>query len=132
MIGLDTNVLVRYIVQDDRNQARAATRLIETRCSADQPGFVSLLVLAELVWVLERAYGYARADVCAVIAALLATAEIRVESSQLARSALQSFRAGPADFADYLIGALHAARGCETTFTFDKRAAKSGLHSLIA
>ncbi len=131
MIGLDTNVLVRYVVQDDRTQARAATRLIETKCSAETPGFVSLVVLTEVVWVLDRAYGYPRADISAVLGALFATAELRVEAPELARTAAQSYAAGAADFADYLIGYIHSASGCETTYTFDKRCAKSGVHALI-
>lgn len=131
MIGLDTNVLVRYVVQDEPAQARAATRLIETKCSAETPGFVSLVVLTELVWVLDRAYGYPRADISAVLGALFATAELRMESPQLARMTAQAYAAGPADFADYLIGHIHSANGCETTYTFDRRCAKSGVHALI-
>jgi predicted nucleic-acid-binding protein len=131
VIGLDTNVVVRYIVQDDREQARAATTLIETQCTVDDPGFVSTVVLAELVWVLERAYGYARARVADVLAAILTSVEIKAEQPDIAHAALVSYRDGPADFADYLIGRIDAAHGCEATATFDKRSAKSGFHRLI-
>lgn len=132
MIGLDTNVLVRYIVQDEPAQARAATRLIERECTPAEPGYISLLMLAEVVWVLGRAYGHGRADSSRVLAALLSTAELQVESPDLARDALHAYRNGAADFADYLIGLLHWARGCSATLTFDKRAAKSGWHRLAA
>ena len=131
MIGLDTNVLVRYIVQDDATQARAASRLIETRCTTENPGFVSLLVLAELVWVLERAYGYVRNQVAEVLNGILTSAELKVEQSDLARRALLGYGSGPADFADFLIGHVNAESGCSTTATFDKRTVRSGLHSLV-
>jgi predicted nucleic-acid-binding protein len=131
VIGLDTKMMVRYLVQDDAAQARAASHLIETRCTNEDPGFMSLLVLAELVWVLDRAYGYARNQVAGVINGILTAAELKVEQPDLARSALVDYGAGPADFADYLIGRVNAACGCGTTATFDKRTMKSGLHSLI-
>ncbi|MBI4987215.1 MAG: type II toxin-antitoxin system VapC family toxin [Rhodocyclales bacterium] len=130
MIGLDTNVLLRYIVRDDAAQAKAASRLIEGRCSKDAPGHVSHVVLAELAWVLGRGYGYAKAEVVKVLAAILSSAELKVQESALAWAALRAFQAGRADFADYLIGAVNASCGCETTCTLDKRAAKSGWHSL--
>lgn len=130
MIGLDTNVLLRYIVRDDVAQAKAAGRLIEARCSKDTPGHVTHVVLAELAWVLWRGYGYAKAEVVKVLAAILSSAELKVEESALVWAALRAFQGGQADFADYLIGAVNEACGCETTFTFDKRAAKSGWHSL--
>jgi len=131
MIGLDTNVLVRYIVQDEAAQARAASRLIETRCTTEDPGFVSLLVLAELVWVLERAYGYARNQVAEVLNSILTSAELKAEQPDLARRALLGYDSGPADFADYLIGHVNAENGCSSTATFDRRATKSGLQCLV-
>ncbi|MCC7079926.1 MAG: type II toxin-antitoxin system VapC family toxin [Burkholderiales bacterium] len=131
MIGLDTNVLVRYIVQDDEAQALSAGRVIETECTASAPGFISLIVLAEIVWVLERAYGYERGQVAIAIGAILDAAQLALEHPAVARAALDRFRRGPADFADYLIGGLHAVYGCETTVTFDRRTMKSGLHRVI-
>lgn len=124
MIGLDTNVLVRYIVQDDPAQSKAATRLIESRCQPEEPGFVSLLVLAELSWVLDRAYGYGREQIIQVMEALLLTTELRVERMDIVRAALREFVSGTADFADGLIAVGNIANGCQTTFTFDKRASK--------
>lgn len=130
MIGLDTNILLRYIVRDDVAQAKAAGRLIEARCSKERPGHVSHIVLAELAWVLGCGYGYAKEEVVKVLAAILSSAELRVEEAALAWAALRAFQAGQADFTDCLIGAVNADAGCETTFTFDKRAARSGWHSL--
>lgn len=131
MIGLDTNVLLRYIVRDEAAQAKAASRLIEGRCSKEAPGHVSHVVLAELAWVLGRGYGYAKAEVVKVLAAILSSAELKVQESALAWAALRAFQSGQADFADYLIGAVNASCGCETTCTFDKRAARSGWHTLL-
>ena len=131
MIGLDTNVLLRYIVRDEAAQAKSASRLIEGRCSKDAPGHVSHVALAELAWVLGRGYGYAKGEVVKVLAAILSSAELRVQESAQAWAALRAFQDGQADFADYLIGAENDACGCSTTYTFDKRAAKSGWHSLL-
>ena len=124
MIGLDTNVLVRYIVQDDAEQAHAATRLIEGRCTERSPGYVNVLVLAELVWVLTRAYGYADSDASRVILQLLRTTEFSIEDSDAVWAALRAFEAGTADFADYLIAQRNRAAGCASTYTFDRRAAR--------
>lgn len=131
MIGLDTNVIVRYLVQDDVDQGRAAAKAIGSQCTVEDPGFVSLLVLAEIVWVLDRAYGYPRDQVWAALGALLDTAELRVEQPDLARRALATYREKAIDYADCLIGLSNVVHGCEVTLTFDKRAAKSGWHRLI-
>lgn len=124
MIGLDTNVLVRYIVQDDADQALAATRLIEGRCTERSPGYVSVLVLVELVWVLAGAYRYANSDVARVILQLLRTTEFRIEESDAVWAALREFEGGAASFADYLIAQRNRAAGCTSTFTFDRKAAR--------
>ena len=131
MIGLDTNVLVRYIVQDDAEQAEAAERLIEGRCTAQSPGYVGIPVLAELVWVLVSAYRYERPLVASVIRQLLRTAEFLVENRESAWSALREFEAGGADFADCLIGHRNRAQGCELTFTFDRSAARGHHFALV-
>ena len=132
MIGLDTNVLVRYIVRDDNKQTAAATTLIERQCTKDAPGFVSQLVLAELFWVLARGYEYPKDMIVRVIAKLLSAVELQIEAAEDVWTALRAYQAGPADFADYLIGLRGRAFACETTATFDKKAAKSGFHTLIA
>ena len=128
MIGLDTNVLARYIVQDDPGQARAATRLIEGRCTAQFPGYVSVPVLMELVWVLTAAYRYEKTVVASVIRQVLRTTEFLVEDREAAWVALREFESGGADFADYLIVHRNHARGCVQTWTFDRRAAAGSRH----
>lgn len=132
MIALDTNVLVRYIVQDDPIQAAAASRLIESRCTPEEPGLVATIVLCELAWVLGRGYGYSRTQVAAVVRTILAAEELEVEAPELGWRALRWFEDGKADFADYLIGAAARERGAVSTFTFDRAAAESELFTLIA
>ncbi len=124
MTGLDTNVLVRYIVRDDPAQTRLATALLEERCSAEDPGWINRVVLCELVWVLERGYGYERTRVASLIRQLLVIQELRVEQSDLAWSALGFYEAGPFDFADALIGLTNLHQGVKTTLTFDKQAGR--------
>jgi predicted nucleic-acid-binding protein len=124
VIGLDTNVLVRFIVQDDPVQSPAASALIESSCSPDSPGYVSRVVLVELAWVLGSAYSYDRSIVAAVIQQILQTDALSTESAPMIWSALRSFEQGNADFADYVIGRANAAAGCSTTYTFDLEAAR--------
>lgn len=123
MIALDTNVLVRYIVQDDAGQAKKAVRLIESQCTSDEPGLVDVVVLCELVWVLEAAYGYERSVVAGVLRQLLGTAELTVPSPDQAWAAVRAYERGRADFADYLLAIRNRDAGCTATFTFDKQAA---------
>lgn len=119
MIGLDTNVLVRYITQDDPEQSARANKLIEQSCSKRCPGKIAQIVLCELVWVLQRAYRYDKRQVIAVLEQILVTAELDVENEQLAHLALSAWRNGPADFSDYLISLSNQAEGCSTTYSFD-------------
>ncbi len=130
MIGLDTNVLVRYIAQDDMVQSGRATLLIES-LTEDNPGFVSQIVLVELVWVLKRAYHLDRRGILQVLRKLLQTASLVVENSSMTAQAVRLYASGNADFADCL--ALHAARaaGCEQTWTFDSLAARDAGMNLL-
>ncbi|BCX82008.1 hypothetical protein MIT9_P1590 [Methylomarinovum caldicuralii] len=131
MICIDTNVLVRYLVQDDPEQSVLANRLIDG-LSAECPGFIALLTLAELVWVLRRAYGYRRELIQQALAAILTTVEFHIEDRPLALAALQAYENGCGDYADCLIvhGALRA--GCETIYTFDRKAARHAGFRLLA
>ena len=123
MIGLDTNVLVRYIMQDDARQALLADRLIES-LSVEAPGFVSLVTVVELVWVLSSAYGLTDVKVAEGLETLLRTREIRVDQAETVWKALRDFQGARADFADCLIAQTGRIAGCETTMTFDREAAK--------
>lgn len=124
MIGLDTNVLVRYIAQDDTRQSAQASRLIEAM-SADDPAFVSMIAIAELVWVLDEVYAMDRDELAEVVQTLLETDSIVVQSAPLIWQALRDFKASGAGFADHLIERVSAAAGCVDTFTFDKKAART-------
>ena len=120
MIGLDTNVLVRFLVGDDAEQSRAARRLIESRCTAESPCWINRIVLCELVWVLEGAYGYDREAIAEVLEHLLHTAELEFDDVETVWKALRAYRDRGLDFADALIVLGNLKAGCEETFTFDK------------
>ena len=130
MIGIDTNVLVRHIVQDDAEQARVATRVIESCCTAEDPGIISLVVLCELVWVLARGYRFDRDTIAGLLRRLLAVDDLRVERSELAWQALGFYEKGKADFADYMIGLSHRALGAEITYSLDRRTSDCKLFRL--
>lgn len=132
MIGLDTNILVRYITQDEPAQSKAAARLLEESCSEDSPGHIALIVLCELVWVLEDVYRYERAQIAGTLAHLLRSRELKVQGSELAWAAWRRYEKGKADFADELIGAINIAEGCEATWTFDKAAGAAAGFKLLA
>lgn len=131
MIALDTNVLVRYLVRDEPRQTAAATRLLESSCTAGSPGVVTLIVLCELVWVLDRGYGYRRGDIAAVLRRLLSAEDLQAERSELAWQALNLFEEGRADFADYLVGLCGREEKAEVTWTFDRRAAGCPLFKVV-
>jgi predicted nucleic-acid-binding protein len=122
LTGLDTNIIVRYVTQDDPAQTRSATRLIES-LSAEEPGFVALVVIVELAWVLQKSYSSTRDEIASVLESLLRAKALVVERTDLVRQALRQFSAGRADFADCLIERSATAAGCEWTFTFDQVAA---------
>jgi len=124
MIGLDTNILLRYIVKDDLQQWERATRLIGARCTSDKPGYIDRVALCEMVWVLSRGYGYDRAGIARVIGHLLASAELLLEDGELVSSALTAYEKSNVEFSDVLMARVNLARGCEGTATFDRKAAK--------
>lgn len=123
MIGLDTNVVVRYIMQDDPVQSKVAATVIGA-LTADEPGFVSLVTVVELVWVLESAYDLPREQVAAAIAGLLVAREIVVDRAEVIGQALRLYRAGKPDFADALIERIGRHAGCERTVSFDAKAVR--------
>jgi predicted nucleic-acid-binding protein len=127
MIGLDTNVLVRYLTQDDPEQSAQANAFIERELTAAHPGIVGHIVLCEVGWVLTRAYGYTREQVADALSALLCCREFRIESPDLAVLALLDYRTGAADFSDYLLGRTHQRLGATHTVTFDRKATASAL-----
>jgi predicted nucleic-acid-binding protein len=131
VIGLDTNVVVRYLTQDDPKQASIATRLMEKTLSSDDPGFISLVVLAEVVWVLVSLYAVDRAGVADVVSGLLTTEQLRVDSAELVWRAKRRYEASKADFSDALIAECAAAAGCKRAVTFDRAAAATSGFELL-
>ena len=124
MTGLDTNVVVRYLAQDDPKQSAAAGKLFERVLTQDDPGFVSAIVLCEIAWVLAECYGAGRERIRAAIEGLLAAKQIAVEAPDTVRKALRAWGESGADFADALIGEVAATHGAARTVTFDRAAAK--------
>lgn len=130
MIGLDTNVLVRYIMQDDPRQSAKATKLIES-LEVDRPGFIGVVSVVELYWVLTSCYDLTNDQVRQVLDLLLRTRQIVVDRADQVLRALKVFETGKADFADCLIERTAASAGCEQTMTFDLSAARHAGMTLI-
>ena len=127
MIGLDTNVIVRYLVQDDPEQAAAASHVFEDVLSTENRGFVSSVVLCEVVWVLKRGYKVRKPGLCRVLRGLLAAEELELEHRDLVSKAVDRFESGKADFSDYLVGERAREAGAPTTLSFDKAACSCDL-----
>ena len=131
MIGLDANVVIRYLAQDDPVQSPIATELIERKLSEEDPGFLSVVVTVETAWALERSYGLCDLEIAAAIERLLEADAFVVESEQEVFAAMIALREGHGSFADALIGALAASAGCSRTVTFERKALRlSGFASL--
>ncbi len=124
MTGLDTNVLVRFLVRDDAAQAKAAERFLREQCTTEEPGWVNRIVLCELVWVLDRAYGYSREHIAGVLERLLRTRQLAVEGFPHAWKALSAYRDAKGDFADSLLASTNREAGCGHTVTLDRHAAR--------
>lgn len=125
MVALDTNVIVRYIAQDDPVQSVAATRIFEEVITDKNHGFVSAIALCETIWVLSRAYGQPRDKLAEVIEVLLKANNLELEHRDLVWSVLDDYRTGQADFSDYLIARIGKANGASTTLSFDAKALRS-------
>ena len=124
MIGLDTNLLVRVLVADDAAQAERGRKALVDKCSVREPGFVNLIVLCELAWTLDRAYGFRPADIAHAIERLLSNPAIRLDGRAIVERALLLMKTKGANFPDALIGQVNLANACTETLTFDRRAAK--------
>ena len=127
MIGIDTNVLVRYIVQDDPKQSRIATKLIETSLSATNKGFISSVVLCEVVWVLKRLYRQPKDRLVLVVKTILEAEAFEVEHRDCAWRAYYDSDEGAADFSDYYLARINKTYGASFTVTFDEKAQKHRL-----
>ncbi len=124
MIGLDTNILIRYLTQDDPLQSAKATTLVETRLSEANPGFVSIIVMVEIVWVLDRLYGVSAKNIAMAVERILQANVFVVEDEQDVFAAMIALREGHGSFADALIGARAVRAVCAETLTFDRKASR--------
>ena len=131
MTGLDTNVLIRYLVQDDARQARIASRAIDARARGSEAFFIVHVVMCEVVWVLESAYGYDRHAVGSVLERILRTRQFTFESKDFLWQAFADYKHGKGDFADYLIGHTSRAAGCDLILTFDRALAGESPFELL-
>ena len=126
MIGLDTNILVRYLTHDDAAQTAVVTKLMAS-LSSDSPAYVSLVVLIELIWVLEAFYHFKKKEVEDVVESLLRSREILLERPDLVEQAVRKFKVGNADLAGCVIERAAHAAGCDYTLTFDQKAVSAGM-----
>jgi predicted nucleic-acid-binding protein len=132
MIGLDTNVLVRYFTQDDPEQSRRATKLIETHCTEENAGFVSMVVLCELIWVLDSGYGYKKTDIARLLRGMLSTPALLLENQERLSRAVSLYEKGRSGFADYLIACTCDDETAVPVYTFDRAAVKTtGLFKMV-
>jgi predicted nucleic-acid-binding protein len=120
MIALDTNVLVRFLVDDDDVQARRAAALIRRAINRDEPIFVSDITMCELVWVLEVSYGFQRAEIARILDDLLHARHLSFSTTDLLGRAVTAYARGRGDLADYLIREQARAAGCDAVATFDR------------
>jgi predicted nucleic-acid-binding protein len=124
MIGLDTNILIRYLTQDDPVQSAKATQILERRLTPKNPGFISVVAMVEVVWVLARAYGLTAPEIAASLERLLQVEVLAIENEQEVFTAMVALKQGRGSFADALIAELGARAGCARTLTFDQKAVR--------
>jgi predicted nucleic-acid-binding protein len=126
MIGLDTNILARYFLLDDPVQSARAVEIIEGQLSSDRLGYISVVTLAELSWLLLRRYNLSRTETARILERIIASESFSVQNEREVMLAIEAIADNSGDFADALIGALNRAAGCDTTYTFDRKAARLG------
>jgi predicted nucleic-acid-binding protein len=124
MIGLDTNVILRYLLQDDPKQTRQANQIVDRQLSEQNPGFVSLVTVLEIVWVLRGLLKQNRAQIASHLENLLAADSLEVQNEQQVFEAVFALKRATGEFEDALIGALNIWAGCSCTLTFDRNAAR--------
>jgi predicted nucleic-acid-binding protein len=131
MIGLDTNVLIRYLTQDDRVQSAKATAILEGRLTPKNTGFVSVVAMVETVGVLDRAYGLTAQEIATAVERMLQVEVLTIENEQEVFTAMVALKQGRGSFADALIAELGARAGCTRTLTFDQKALRLPSFELV-
>jgi predicted nucleic-acid-binding protein len=120
VIAFDANVLIRFLVHDDEDQAAKARALVETCRGEGDSCLISNPVLCEVEWVLESVYRASRADIVAAVRMLQTTPPFVLEDSELVDRAVQMYSTGKGDLSDYLLGEIASVHGARTTYTFDR------------
>lgn len=131
MIGLDTNVLVRFVVKDDKRQANKASSFIRKAISNGERLYINCTVLCEFVWVLESCYSFKKHEIYSVLEKILITKQFEIELKEIVRKAIDDYRNGKGDLSDYLIGRINNEQGCVQTITFDKTLKNHSLFKLL-
>jgi len=124
MIGLDTNILLRYLTQDDPLQSPKANEILERHLTTRNPGFVSVVAMVETAWVLDRAYGLSPQEIAAVVERLLQLEVLVIENELQVFTAMVALKQSEGSFADVMIAELGTRAGCSYTLTFDQKAAR--------
>ena len=131
MIAIDTNVLVRYLTNDDEIQSYKASQLLSSQAGSNNSIFINNIVICELIWVLERGYKYSKQQVTSAIKEILATVEFSFENHKILWTSIIEYEKSKADFSDILIGKLNISKNCTCTFTFDIDASTLSTFTLI-
>jgi predicted nucleic-acid-binding protein len=131
MIGLDTNVILRYLLQDNPDQTRKANRIVDRQLNEQAPGFISLVTVLEIVWVLRSLLKRNPSQIASHLESLLAADSLEVQNEQQVFEAVFALKRGTGEFEDALIGALNARAGCTHTLTFDRKATRLPHFQLI-
>lgn len=124
MIALDTNILVRFLVEDDPTQTERARKTLQTAVESDVPCYISDVVLCEIVWVLETSYEFKKAEIVEVLGKLLQATHLAFSARDQLYRALEAYGAGRGDFADYLIREHARGAGCQAVVTFERKLLK--------
>lgn len=131
MIGLDTNVLVRFITDDDPVWSKPATRFVETVCTPARPGYINLLVLAEVAWALRSREDFSKKRLAALIKEMLEADNLKLERKDVVQRALVLFEDDKAGFADCLILAINEDAGAMPTYSIDKAAVRGAVFAAL-
>jgi len=131
MIGIDTNILVRYLTQDDKVQSEQATKLIDKYAGKSGTIFINNIVICELIWVLERGYKYSKSQVLNVLKEILTTLEFSFDDHKILWTSIIDYEKADADFSDILIGKLNLLNACSQTYSFDVKAAKLSTFTMV-
>jgi predicted nucleic-acid-binding protein len=132
MVGLDTNVILRYLLQDDPKQTTLANHIVDQVLSDRNPGFISLVTVLEMVWVLRSLLKQTATEIATHLEHLLAAESLEVQNGQQVFEAAFALKRGTGEFEDALVGALNAWAGCSHTLTFDKRALRMPYFQLLS